>query len=44
MAQAAVPILNILILGSFMAYAVYQLRQSETALTRVRIEDRDEHR
>ena len=44
MAQAAVPILNILILGSFMAYGVYQLRQSEAALTRVRIEDNDDRR
>jgi len=39
MAQAAIPVLNIIILGSFMAYSVYQVRQSQAALAKVRVDD-----
>jgi hypothetical protein len=38
MAQAALPVLNMIILGSFMAYGAVQIRYAQAALTKVEID------
>jgi len=40
MSQAAVPILNMLILGSFMVFSLIQIRSSQVEAVKVRIDEK----